>query len=202
MVSAPVARYRSRRKIVAPRPSMTTPQEGERQPALQVHARVEPARDPDPSHRSSSRWKTSTDASGISPSRRASSSARAIERWYPPVQPERHPQLLSSLGSVGRRGQLEELDDEVEEPVRRRLAHDEVADLVLESRERLELRIPERVRQEAHVEDEVGLERDPVLEAEGDDVDAQPVAGVVPRQDREQPILRAARWRARSCRST
>ena len=59
----------------------------QKQPALDVHSRVEPARQPSTVHRSSSRWKTVTATSGSSARRSASSSARAIERWKPPVHP-------------------------------------------------------------------------------------------------------------------
>ena len=57
-----------------------------------------------------------------------------------------------------------ELRDELEEPVGRRLREDEVAHRLLEPGERLEVRVPVRVREEPDVEDEVRLERDPVLE--------------------------------------
>ncbi len=61
------------------------PQDGdagqqEHQPALQVHAGIEPARQAWALHRSSSRWKTVTVAPDISASRLRSSSASAIDR--------------------------------------------------------------------------------------------------------------------------
>ena len=70
-----------------PQPEDHDSRQEQGQPALDVHARVEPAREPPARHRSSSRWKTVTETSGSSPRRCASSSARAIDRWKPPVQP-------------------------------------------------------------------------------------------------------------------
>src|SRR5438309_6450453 len=54
--------------------------EGEQEPSLDVHPRVQPPREANTSHRSSSRWKTLTDPSVRSSSRLASSSANTMER--------------------------------------------------------------------------------------------------------------------------
>jgi len=89
---------------------------------------------------------------------------------------QRHAQLFLALDSVSRRSQRQQLDHQLQEPIRRRLPQDEVAHRLLETGERLEFGIPVRIGQEADIEDEIGLERDPVLEPEGDDVDAQVLA--------------------------
>jgi len=57
------------------------PGKQEHEPALQVHAGVQPARQAGSLHRSSSRWNTATDAFGSFARRSASASASAIERW-------------------------------------------------------------------------------------------------------------------------
>ena len=102
---------------------------------------------------------------------------------------ERDPQLILALGAIRRGGEGQELGDELEEPIRRRLLEDEVADLRLLAGERLQLRVPVGVRQEADVEDEIGLERQAVLVAKGDDVDAKLVLrrGVRERATRAGP---------------
>ena len=72
------------------------------------------------------------------------------------------------------------------------LAEDEVAHRLLQPGERLELRVPVRVGQEAHVEDEIGLERDAVLEPERHDVDPQLLGDRCARHDGEEPVLELA----------
>ena len=73
----------------------------------------------------------------------------------------------------------------------RRLAEDVVAHLGVQTAERLELGLPVGVGQEAHVQHHVGVDRDAVLEAEGDDGRAQPASWPSPNTVR---IFAASWW--------
>ena len=80
------------------------------------------------------------------------------------------------------------------------LAEDEVANVSVEPGERPQAVDVERVLHEAHVEDDVRLERDAVLVAEADQL-AAPALAVVGQVQRAVQSARAAGGRtARTCR--
>ncbi|GMA85017.1 hypothetical protein GCM10025868_02670 [Angustibacter aerolatus] len=71
-----------------------------------------------------------------------------------------------ALGLVPRDDRLEALDEPVEEDLRAALGQHERAHRLVEPRLRAQAGHPVRVRQEPHVDHEVGVERHPVLEPE------------------------------------
>ena len=105
---------------------------------------------------------------------------------------DRDGQARLALGDVGRDRELEELDEEVEEACRDRLAEHEGPDLVGQPGERPQLGDVERVLHEADVEDEVGLERHAVLEAEADELERELVGPDIGRQGSEESLAQLA----------
>ena len=124
------------------------------------------------STRPTSRWCT---AAGYPArwSRSANCSAITTLRWRPPVQPtpiERY--ALPSCSYPGSK-QVEQPVELVEELAGAGLLEHVVADGRVPTRERPQLLDPVRVREEAAVEHEVDVEREPVLVAERHDVHLQ-----------------------------
>src|SRR3990172_1472606 len=103
-----------------------------------------------------------------------------------------HGEPVAPLGDVGGDGEAEEVVGEGEEPLRRGLGEDEGAHRSGQAREGPQVRVVEGVLHETHVEDEVGLEGDAVLEAEADELEGDAPRLLGGAQRREDPLAQLA----------
>src|SRR3954451_15411201 len=108
---------------------------------------------------------------------------------------DRQPRL--SLGDVGGDREIQEVAEEGQEPFRRRLLEDERADRVGQARQRPQLVDVEGVRHEPHVEHEIGLDRDAVLEAEADQLEREAIGVRVGADLAEEPLAELAQGQVR-----
>ena len=86
-------------------------------------------------------------------------------------------QVALAFSRVTATDEVDQLDVPVEELPRAGLGEHVVGDRSLLPRQVLQLGNPERVRQEAHIDDEIGVQRQPVLVAERDDGQRAPPLG-------------------------
>ena len=84
-----------------------------------------------------------------------------------------HRDLLLALTKIPRCHASQEFLDSIDELGRAGLGHDIGGDVGGQTRLGTKLRDPVRVRQETHVEDEVGVDRNPTLESEGHHLEGQ-----------------------------
>src|SRR5258706_1979488 len=110
------------------------------------------------------------------------------------ADPDREPAL--AVGLHRRDRELEEVLDELQELVGPGLIEDEFAHRLGQARVLAQLGHVVRVLQEASVEDDVGLDRDPELVAERDELDRHPIRLEI-GQAREQALAQVAQRQGR-----